>query len=109
MAHDEEVAERVRAVLADALEVTEKKMFGGLAFLVRGSMAVAVGPDDLLVRVDAEERATFLRMPGVRPAIMGAREMRGWVEVDHDAVIEDDALAVWVDRGRRVAETLATS
>ena len=106
MAHDEEVAERVRATLADATDVVEKKMFGGLAFLVSGSMAVAVGDDDLLVRVDPQERPTLLLEDGVRAAVMGSREMRGWVEVDHSAVAEDDALAAWITRGRRVAETL---
>lgn len=106
MAHDEVVAERVRAALSDAVDVTEKRMFGGLAFLVSGSMAVAVGADDILVRVDPDERQQLVLEDGVQPAVMGTREMRGWVEVDHAAVAEDDALATWVARGRRVAETL---
>lgn len=108
MAFDEGVAERVRALLDDATDLTEKKMFGGLAFLVSGSMAVAVGADDILVRVDRDERPALLELDGVRPAVMGTREMRGWVEVDHAAVTEDTDLDRWVTRGRRVAETQPT-
>ena len=101
MAYDEELAERVRAALAGE-QVTEKRMFGGLAFLLGGSMGVCVsGQGGLMVRVDPADAPTLLEQPGVEPVRMGARgAVRGWVRVADDAVADDAVLAEWVRRGR---------
>ena len=101
MAYDVELAERVRRRLADVDGVTEKKMFGGLAFLVDGSMAVtARHSGHLMVRVPRE--------PGVGEVDMRDRPMNGWVDVDPAVVDSDAALAGWVDRGVAAARSAST-
>lgn len=104
MAYDEELADRVREALAGE-QVTERRMFGGLAFLVRGAMAVAVsGAGGLMVRVDPSEAQVLLQQAGVEQVQMGGRApLRGWVRVEAPA--DDTALAAWVRRG--VAEAAA--
>ena len=101
MAYDEALAERIRARVSGA---TEKKMFGGLAFLVNGNMAVAAsGQGGLLVRVDPDEGATLVETTSAQPMEMRGREMSGWLRVD----VETDAeLGEWVDRGVAYARTL---
>ena len=100
MAYDEELADWVREVLTGE-QVTEKRMFGGLAFLVGGAMAVAVsGAGGLMVRVDPAEVDALLARPGVEQVQMGSRSpMRGWVLVRDEALGDDAALAGWVRRG----------
>lgn len=107
MAHDEELAHRVRAALG-AEVVTEQRMFGGLAFLVRGHLALAASQDGLLVHVDASDDGAeaLLARPGVEPAVMGRRTMRGWVRVRPEGFADDDALAAWVARGLAYARSL---
>src|SRR3954463_10319119 len=101
MAFDEELAERIRTRVADA---AEKKMFGGLAFLVGGNMAVAAsGQGGLLVRVDPEEGAQLVETTAAEPMEMRGKQMPGWLRVD---VTTDDELAEWVDRGVAYARTL---
>jgi TfoX/Sxy family transcriptional regulator of competence genes len=101
MAYDEALAERIRARVSGA---TEKKMFGGLAFLVNGNMAVAAsGQGGLLVRVDPDEGAELVATTPARPMEMRGREMAGWLRVD---VESDDELAEWVERGVAYARTL---
>ena len=100
VAHDEELAERIRELLApDRPE--EKRMFGGLAFMVGGHMAVAAsGQGGLIVRIDVDEAERLLAEPGVSELQMGGRgPMTGWVRVDGDVVDDDEALATWVRRG----------
>lgn len=94
------------ALLEDVADVTEKRMFGGLAFLIGGNMSVALGQGGMLVRVSKQDRPTLLLEPGAQPAVMGSREMSGWIEVDEQILAEDGPLAEWVARGRRVAESL---
>jgi TfoX N-terminal domain len=101
VAYDEELAERVRDQLAGLPGVTEKRMFGGLAFLVGGAMAVSVGSGGLLVRRDPAGGADEL--PGARPAVMGSRQMRGWLAVDAGAAIPDEVLARCVACGLAAA------
>ncbi|RHA38079.1 TfoX/Sxy family protein [Cellulomonas rhizosphaerae] len=97
---DEALADRVRPLLAGLAEVTEKRMFGGLAFLVGGSMAVAVSSHGgLMVRVAPDETAELLREPGTRPMEMRGRPMKGWIRVDAGAAQDDDELARWVGFG----------
>ncbi len=101
MAYDEELAERIRKRVHDA---TEKKMFGGLAFLVGGNMAVAAsGQGGLLVRVDPDEGARLVESTNAEPMEMRGRQMAGWLRVQ---VTTDDELAEWVDRGVAYARTL---
>jgi TfoX/Sxy family transcriptional regulator of competence genes len=106
MAYDRELAERIRELVATERGVLEKRMFGGLAFLVNGNMSVsASGRGGLLVRVDPDDVVDLLD-DHVHTAIMSGREMRGWLRVDA-AVLDDDArLAEWVDRGVSFARSL---
>jgi TfoX/Sxy family transcriptional regulator of competence genes len=107
VAYDEELAERVRALVADEASLTEKRMFGGLAFLVGGNMAVAASNEGgLLVRVDPAESAELAAESRARPMEMRGREMAGWLRVDAAEVATDDALLAWVARGVAFARSL---
>jgi TfoX/Sxy family transcriptional regulator of competence genes len=107
MAYDEELAGRLRQLLAGESEVTEKKMFGGLAFLVQGNMAVAAsGQGGVLVRVDPEQSEELVATSGARPMEMRGREMRGWLRVEPDDVRTEQELAKWVDLGAAYARSL---
>ena len=107
MGYDEELAARIREY-ATGEPVVEKKMFGGLAFLVGGHMAVAAsGKGGLMVRVEPAETASLLEEPGAEPFEMGGRGgMKGWLRVSGDAVSDDEDLARWVDRGLAYARSL---
>lgn len=102
MAYDTELAERVRDLMPAG--ATEMKMFGGLAFMVNGNMACAVGPDDLLVRTGNSAYEAAIAA-GAEPTIMGARTMSGYVNVAAD-LVRGNALADWVSRGVATAESL---
>jgi TfoX/Sxy family transcriptional regulator of competence genes len=107
MAYDEALAGRIRELLAGEPDVTEKKMFGGLAFLAGGSMAVAVsGQGGLMVRVEPSETDAVLEQPGVREFVMRGRPLDGWVRVDAEAVEGRDGLEPWVARGVAYARSL---
>ncbi|KRA32602.1 MULTISPECIES: TfoX/Sxy family protein [unclassified Nocardioides] len=112
MAYDEGLAGRLRELLDDnpALaghELTEKKMFGGLAFLVGGNMAVAAsGQGGVLVRVDPAATEELLATTAAFPMEMRGRAMNGWLRVDDADVASDDELAVWVQRGTSYAASL---
>jgi TfoX/Sxy family transcriptional regulator of competence genes len=103
MAYDETLAGRIREQVAEEPDVTEKKMFGGLAFLIGGNMAVAAsGQGGLLVRVDPAESDELVASTEARPMEMRGREMAGWLRVDP----ADDELAAWVERGVSFARSL---
>ena len=103
MAYDEELAGRIRELVTGEPRLTEKRMFGGLAFLVGGNMAVAAsGQGGLLVRVDPEESEALVASSDARPMEMRGREMAGWLRVDPP----DDELAAWVERGVAFARSL---
>ena len=107
MAYDEDLAQRVREQLALEDAVTEKGMFGGLAFLVRGNMAVAAsGRGGLLVRVDPAATDALVAQPHVDRMQMGGRAMDGWVTVAGDALESEEELAGWVSRGLEYVATL---
>ena len=106
MAYDEGLATRVRDVIGDRPGVDEKKMFGGLAFLLNGNMACGVRGDDLMVRVAADAADAALREPGARLFDMTGRPMKGWLLVAPDGHAEDDDLRRWVDRGLAHAGSL---
>lgn len=112
MAYDEDLANRIREVLAgeQAVEgqtVDEKRMFGGLAFLVGGHMAVAAsGRGGLMVRVPPEDTETLLAADHVSPMVMAGRETRGWLQVADDGVRTTRQLRTWVRRGLAHVTTL---
>jgi hypothetical protein len=106
MAYDEGLATRVRDVIGDQPGVAEKKMFGGLAFLLRGNMACGVRGDDLIVRLAADSFDAALDEPGTRLFDLTGRPMKGWLLVDADGHAEDGDLRRWVDRGLAFAASL---
>jgi TfoX/Sxy family transcriptional regulator of competence genes len=107
MAYDEALAERIRGLVATEAGVTEKKMFGGLAFLVGGNMAVAAsGQGGLLVRVDPGESEALVEKTSATPMEMRGREMAGWLRVASDDLRADRDLKTWVARGVGYARSL---
>ncbi|MET7769675.1 TfoX/Sxy family protein [Nocardia sp. NPDC005366] len=107
MAYDEELAERIREVIEPGPELTERKMFGGLAFLIGGNMAVAAsGKGGLLVRVDPRHGDDLLDGSHVQSMVMGGRDIDGWLRVSAEAVRAEAALREWVDRGVAYARSL---
>jgi len=106
MAVDETLAARVREEVGDLDGVVEKRMFGGLAFLLNGNMAVGVHGEDLIVRLPPEETDGALGEPHVRIFDMTGRPMKGWVLVGPGATESDDGLGAWVTRGVDFAESL---
>lgn len=107
MAFDEELAERVRSILASAgLTLTEKKMFGGLSFLIGGNMCCGVMGEDLLARVGPDAAASALAEPATRPFDMGRGPSAGWVVVAPDGIATEEALTVWVGRALAYATSL---
>jgi TfoX/Sxy family transcriptional regulator of competence genes len=106
--YDEELAGRIRALIGSEPSLTEKKMFGGLAFLIGGNMAIgASGQGGLLVRVDPQESDGLTAGTPAYPMEMRGRQMAGWLRVDSDDVQSDDDLAAWVERGTRYARSLS--
>jgi TfoX/Sxy family transcriptional regulator of competence genes len=106
MAYDEALAERIRQRLGSDPDVTEKRMFGGIAFLHRGNMAVGVSGDDLMVRVGPDGSDAALTRPGTRRFDMTSRPMRGWILVAGTALTEDDVLNEWIGEGHAFAASL---
>ncbi|GAB3373194.1 TfoX/Sxy family protein [Micromonospora halotolerans] len=107
MPYDEDLANRVRELLGREPGLAEKRMFGGLAMMVNGNMAVVVrGAGGLMVRVDPAESERLEAEPGAQATEMRGWPMRGWITVDPSACAGDADLARWVDRGVRFAGTL---
>jgi TfoX/Sxy family transcriptional regulator of competence genes len=107
MAYDEDLAARIRELIAAEDGLTEKKMFGGLAFLINGHMAVAAsGQGGLMARVDPAETDALLRKPHAGPFEMRGRPMDGWVRVAAEGVRTKRQLEPWVRRGVTYARSL---
>ena len=107
MAYDEALADRIRELLSSESDLTEKKMFGGLAFLIGGNMAVAAsGQGGVLVRVDPAQSDTLVATTNARLMEMRGRRMRGWLRVDADDVGTKRELAKWVKLGATYARSL---
>ena len=107
MAYDEELAARIRGLVSVEPALAEKKMFGGLAFLVGGNMAVGVsGQGGILVRVDPEESDELVATTPAQLMEMRGRSMRGWLRVAAEDVAGEDELAEWVTRGTSYARSL---
>jgi TfoX/Sxy family transcriptional regulator of competence genes len=107
MPYDEDLADRVREQLSDEDGVTEKQMFGGLAFLLRGNMAVGLsGSGELMARVGPDGTEAALAEPHTRLFDMTGRPMRGWILVAPEGVSTARQLGAWVHRGLEFARTL---
>ena len=106
MSYDPAAAERVRQVLSGRSDVVEKKMVGGLSFLVKGNMCCGITGTALMVRVGAESREQALREPHVRPMLFAGRDLSGFICIKPDGYAADDALASWVQRGLDFASGL---
>jgi TfoX/Sxy family transcriptional regulator of competence genes len=107
VAYDEELAERIRQLIAGEPDLSEQKMFGGLAFLIGGNMAIAAsGQGGVLVRVDPAESDTLVATTSARLMEMRGREMKGWLRVELDDVRTESELARWVELGTGYARSL---
>jgi TfoX/Sxy family transcriptional regulator of competence genes len=107
MAYDEDLANRLRELLADEDAITEKKMFGGLAFLLHGNMSVSASRNGgLLVRIDPADADAALARPHVALMKMGGRTMEGWITVSSEGLKTKRELAAWVKRSVTFAKAL---
>jgi hypothetical protein len=107
MAHDEDLADRVRELIGSEPDLTEQRMFGGLAFLIGGNMSVAAsGQGGLLVRVDPEQSGALLEQPHTRPMEMRGRAIDGWLRVGDAGIGTKRELERWVRRGVAYARSL---
>jgi TfoX/Sxy family transcriptional regulator of competence genes len=107
MAYDEDLANRIRELIARDPDVTEKRMFGGLAFLIGGRMAVAASREGgIMVRIDPDQTDTLLAKPHTRPFEMRGRELDGWLRVDPEGLKTKRQLEPWVKRGVDYARSL---
>jgi TfoX/Sxy family transcriptional regulator of competence genes len=107
VAYDEQLAARLRELVAKEPGITEQRMFGGLAFLLNGNMAIAAsGQGGLLVRVDPTESDALVGKTGAQVMEMRGREMPGWLRVQGDDVRTKAQLSKWVDRGVSFARSL---
>jgi TfoX/Sxy family transcriptional regulator of competence genes len=109
VAYDEELADRIRELLGAESNLIEKKMFGGLAFLIGGNMAVAAsGQGGVLVRIDPAQSDRLVATTNARLMEMGGRRMKGWLRVDPDDVRTKRQLTRWVNLGATYAHSLPT-
>ena len=106
MAYDEGLAQRIRETLSDRDDVVEKKMFGGLCFMVRGHMSCGIVKDELMVRVGKEAYEDALAQPHVREMDFTGRALKGMVYVAAEGFESDADLVAWVERGKANAESL---
>jgi TfoX/Sxy family transcriptional regulator of competence genes len=106
VAYSEELARRIRDVIGGRDGVTERKMFGGVGWMVNGNMACGTMGDDLLVRLDRDDSDRILAEPHVSLMQMGTRTMRGFFTVDSTAIADDAELARWIDAGAAYAASL---
>ena len=106
MAYSEELAERIREAIAGRSNVTERKMFGGIAWMVNGHMAVGTLGENLMVRLAPDDADAALTEPHVGPMDFTGRQMRGFLTVDAAGIVSPESLARWVDAGANHAASL---
>ena len=106
MAFDETLAARIRDALARKKNIEEKKMFGGIGFLLNGNMLVGVWKDSLIVRVGPDSYDDALLEPHVKEFDITGKPMKGWVLVEPEGVEDDDQLKDWIQRAVKFVETL---
>jgi len=106
MTFDEHLAARMRNTLGKRPDLTEKKMFGGIAFLLAGNMCCGVHKTDMIVRLDPDETDSALAEANVRLFDLTGRPMKGWILVESSGLEDDAALAKWVGRSVKFVKTL---
>jgi TfoX/Sxy family transcriptional regulator of competence genes len=106
MAYDEVLAGRIRDLSADQPDLVEKKMFGGVGFMVHGNMACGVHKDMLVVRVSHEAYEEMIKYPHTKPFDLTGRAMKGWLLVEPDSLTNQADLKEWVEAGLNFALTL---
>jgi TfoX/Sxy family transcriptional regulator of competence genes len=106
MAYDESLAQRIRTALSAVPGLTEKKMFGGISFLVDGNMACGISKDNLMVRISPDAASAALAQPNVRMSDMAGRPMKGWILVEPAGIQGDDDLTRWIAQGVAFAQSL---
>ena len=106
MPYDEALAERMRPMLLTRTGVSEKSMFGGIAFLVNGNMCCGIWKDQLVIRLDKDEGTKALEEPHVRVMDITGRPMKGWLFVDHAGYKADKDLFGWIERAHAFASSL---
>lgn len=106
MAYDEQLADRVRDLLAARAELSERRMFGGIGFMISGNIACGVMEDELIVRLSPEEAESALREEGTRPFDFTGRPMKGWIFVGAEAMATPEGRAGWVEAGADHAASL---
>jgi len=106
MPYDARLAQKVAALLLDVPAVDERKMFGGVAFLIHGNMSVGVHGDNLIVRVGPERHAEAMAKPHTRPFDISGRPMAGWLMVEPEGLHENADLVQWVELGIHYAQSL---
>ena len=105
MAYDLQLAERIRSHL-EGVPFVEKKMFGGVGFLLNGNMACGVNKDNLIVRINPEKQETLLKKPHAKPFDLTGKPMKGWLIVEADGFKTDKQLRAWVKEGVKFASAL---
>jgi TfoX/Sxy family transcriptional regulator of competence genes len=106
VAYDEELADRIRELISARADVGERKMFGGIGFMIGGNMSVGVIGEDLIVRLHPADAEKALTEPGVREFDFTGRAMKGWIFVGPEATAGDETLASWVEAGADYASSL---
>ena len=106
MANDEPLSERIRQILSRRGRVSERKMFGGVCFMINGNMCVGTWKGSLIVRFDKKNHDETLAEPHTKPADMNGRVIKGWALVEPAGIESENDLTVWVDRAARFAESL---
>ena len=106
MAYSEDLAARIRSALTEHDGLTEKKMFGGLCFMLNGNMCCGIVGDELMLRVGPDGYDNALSQPGARPMDFTGKPMKGMVYVSADAIADDAALSGWAARGVKFAASL---
>lgn len=106
MAYNRELAEEIRSRIGEHPVLTEKEMFGGIAFMVAGNMAVGVSGNELMVRVGKDAHDEAVALPGARIFDLSSRPMRGWIVVASEGIATDAELETWIQKGILFAESL---
>jgi TfoX/Sxy family transcriptional regulator of competence genes len=106
MAYNEELAKRIRVMLKTESDVMEKKLFGGIGFLVNGNMACGVNKQDLILRLSESDFESAMRQPHIRIFDMTGRPMKGWVMISAEGCKSDKALRSWIEKGIEFAKSL---
>ena len=106
MAFNENLAARIRRHIGKRTGLVEKKMFGGLAFLLKGNMSVGVSSDEMIVRIDPAETEAAIKQKYVRIFDITGKPMKGWILVDAKGLTDEKSLAKWVDTGVAYAQSL---